>query len=294
MQSIDTLDEAIDFRNKFRPTLPVVFNENLASRQPIPPTIPVSQEEHAGDETEEKYVLPPVEMDQSDIMAIEHLLNNESGSEDDGNVASGGVQNSTGTDYDDVNQNTGKLVEPASNNEANARSDYQSTSSEQASGLYETDLLEPSDTVEISTNTCIGEIDQNRIIGSNVQQNTDKLVDCADILGSRCNHLSENSLLDQSILNDAAANVDEVNRNEEETSAVSELNRSAHCIQPDVDSGQVSHEYGSNQADGNNMIEQNDATKSIDSCTVSTFQALKDDQPSASIQSKYKLSKDVY
>lgn len=64
--------EAKEYRDKFRPVLPAVYNSAVLQNQPAP-LLPKCNDEET-DDTAENYVLPPVQLDDSDNLAIEAIL----------------------------------------------------------------------------------------------------------------------------------------------------------------------------------------------------------------------------
>lgn len=91
-----SFDQAIEFRNRFRPVLPVIHNVGRLKEQPAPPNEPYQEENDAEEtiisdhmqndsneqqdeidheESETKFVLPTVQLNNSDDDALQHLFN---------------------------------------------------------------------------------------------------------------------------------------------------------------------------------------------------------------------------
>lgn len=74
-----SFDEAKKFRDKFRPNLPVTYNAGILSNQPIPQVPHFSFDETNNnvqiEDNEEKFVLPSVQLDNIDFLAIEGIIN---------------------------------------------------------------------------------------------------------------------------------------------------------------------------------------------------------------------------
>lgn len=67
---IASFDEAKNYREKFRSIFPVVYNSAVLQHQPAPLLPPPNN-----DSADEKLVLPPVQLDGIDLLALENLFN---------------------------------------------------------------------------------------------------------------------------------------------------------------------------------------------------------------------------